>query len=102
MLCDLLIACDILSTGHAERAFGVVLLLSGGSNPKDSVFMCKNDAPYLDATRQPVHLAQKPLSLFSQLIDLYTGADDWILDGTGGIGKIMMVVTRVLSLRANM
>ena len=73
--------------------------LLGFYNPKDSVFVCKSDAPYLDVTRQPLH---QPLSLFSQLIDQYTGAGDWILDGTGGIGKSMIVVTRVLSIRANM
>ena len=79
-------------TGHAQSAFGLVLLLSGGVTSRDSVFVCKNDAPYLDdATRQPIHPAQKPLSLFSQLMEVYTSVDDWILDGTGGSSKIIIL-----------
>ena len=79
---------DNLHAGRAQSAFKVVLLLSGGVTYRDSVFMCKKDALYLDdAMRQPVHPAQKPLSLFSQLLEVYTSVDDWILDGTGGIGK---------------
>ena len=73
---------------RAQSAFGAVLLLSGGVTPRDSVLMCKKDVLYLDgATKQPVHPSQKSLSLFSQLLKVYTSVDDWILDGTGVIGK---------------
>ena len=62
---------------RAQSAFGAVLLLSGGVTPRDSVLMCKKDVLYLDdATKQPVHPFQKSLSLFSQLLKVYTS--EWV------------------------
>ena len=55
-----------------------------------NVFICIKDIPYIDdATKRLMCCNQKPIRFLKRTIELFSEEDDWIIDVTPEIGKLI-------------
>ena len=55
-------------------------------------FICKVDAFVLnDVTKKPLSSEQKPVGLFTEIIQLYTVPSEWVLSGFSDLGKCIIM-----------
>ena len=89
-----------------EAVIGIIVCRMGTpvnlGKSHDNHFVHNMD-PYIvdNATNHVVYKGQKPLGLFSDLIQLYSAEDEWVLYAPSGIGKYLYLpytIPRALSL----
>ena len=77
-----------------ETTHAVIVVQCGSPPPlsqfAENCFKYENDPPYLAEDNQPVNPAQKPVAFFTQLVELFTARNDWVLDGLSGTGMSIL------------
>ena len=84
-----------------EITIGIVIAKIGNPSPlsrkHSNCFVANADSFVMDnATKEKIFPGQKPLSLFEELIEIFSKPSDWILNGPTGIGMYRMHNTHML------